>query len=328
MEFGKSGVVERAGFAGMRTGAGPAWRRGRLMLAGLACLTLMGCEMGSSGGDGPVTDAAPAATSARLVDRDVEAPEIFQTSDKALWDGRPSLGGVWVASPDAKDPERVILRNPANGKFVIGGLFRREAAMPGPKLQLSSDAAEALGLLAGSPATVSVTALRREEAPVASPDASAPLLDANTAAGPDIKTPDTKTDVVATASAAIDAAAPKAGTAPKTGAAVAPPPKPGTAAAAATTPAAKPAATTATAPATKPAAQPAASGRTIQVGIFSVEANAKRAVDVLKKAGITAVSAKETSQGKDLWSVTTKGDAALLAKVKGAGFQDAYLLRR
>ena len=124
--------------------------------------------------------AAPAgkpATSVKLVDRDVEAPEIFQTTDQALWDGRPSLGGVWVASPDAKDPERVILRNPANGKFVIGALFRRERENPGPKLQISSDTASALGMLAGAPAKVNVTALRREEAP-AQTDATKPLLDA------------------------------------------------------------------------------------------------------------------------------------------------------
>ena len=59
----------------------------------------------------------------KLVDRDVEAPDVFQVSDQALWDGRPSLGGVWVASPDAVDPERVILRNPANDyvrNFVRG----------------------------------------------------------------------------------------------------------------------------------------------------------------------------------------------------------------
>ena len=76
--------------------------------------------------DKPEGAAAPtAATSVTLVDRDVEAPEVFQVTEQALWDGRPSLGGVWVASPDATDPERVILRNPANGKFVIGALFRR-----------------------------------------------------------------------------------------------------------------------------------------------------------------------------------------------------------
>jgi len=130
----------------------------------VAGTALAGCVNGSNpfaGSDAADPATPPASTSTRLVDRDVEAPEVFQTRDKALWDGRPSLGGVWVASPDAKDPERVIIRNTANGKFVIGALFRREIENPGPKLQISSDAAAALGILAGAPADVSVTALRR-----------------------------------------------------------------------------------------------------------------------------------------------------------------------
>lgn len=280
----------------------------------LALATLAACADGASPFKRATNaDGSPAAKpeSVKLVDRDVEAPEVFQITDDALWDGRPSLGGVWVASPDATDPERVILRNPANGKFVIGALFRREAFNPGPGLQLSSDAAEALGLLAGEPAKVSVTALRREEA-AAEVDASKPILDANES----IET----TAITATAAAAIDAAAP------------APAPAPGTAAA--TAPAATAAATTVTDPAPKAGpAIPVVSGKqggTLQIGIFSVEDNADRAAATLKKAGIEASVRKETTQGKTWWSVTAKGAgdrAALLAKVKGLGFKDAYFLK-
>ena len=103
------------------------------------------------------------STKTKLVERDVEAPDVFQVTEPGLWDGRPSLGGVWVAHPTVTDPERVIVRNEANGKFVIGALFRRERDNPGPTLQVSSDAAEALGLTAGKPANLNVTALRREE---------------------------------------------------------------------------------------------------------------------------------------------------------------------
>src|SRR5690606_8155787 len=49
--------------------------------------------------------------------------------------------------------------------FVIGALFRRERANPGPRFQVSSDAASALDMLAGAPAQLNVTALRREEVP-------------------------------------------------------------------------------------------------------------------------------------------------------------------
>lgn len=108
----------------------------------------------------------PAAEgSTRLVERDVEAPGVFQVTESALWDGRPSLGGVWVAYPGDIQPERVIIRNEDNKKFVIGALFKRERENPGPKIQLSSDAAAALGILAGKPTVLNVTALRRESVP-------------------------------------------------------------------------------------------------------------------------------------------------------------------
>jgi hypothetical protein len=91
---------------------------------------------------------------------------------------------------------------------------------------------------------------------------------------------------------------------------------------------------TAPAPAPTPTAAPAApaagTGVTIQIGIFSVEANANRTVETLTKAGVAATSRKETTQGKTWWSVTARGTgdrAALLAKVKGLGFTDAYLTR-
>lgn len=275
-----------------------------------ACVN--GNPFGGADGEEPAAsaDAAHRSTSTRIVDRDVEAPEVFQTRDKALWDGRPSLGGVWVASPDAKDPERVIIRNTANGKFVIGALFRREIENPGPKLQISSDAAAALGVLAGQPADVSVIALRREEAQVQT-DATKPILDSS-------ETVETQSldPIAGVAGAAIDRAEGK----PPAGAPIAPvvTSKPVAPAPAAAPPAAKPAA---------PA--PAASGgQSIQIGIFSVEANARRALETLKKSGLAADIRREESQGKVLWSVTARGDAAALTKVKGLGFPDAYFLKR
>ncbi|WP_291238013.1 SPOR domain-containing protein [Gemmobacter sp.] len=305
-----------------------------LILAACAAGALGACvkEGGPAAkGSAPAAGAAAApagkpATSVKLVDRDVEAPEIFQTTDQALWDGRPSLGGVWVASPDAKDPERVILRNPANGKFVIGALFRRERENPGPKLQISSDAASALGMLAGAPAKVNVTALRREEAP-AQTDATKPLLDAAepvATAGADVAK-------ATTAALAKPGATPAAGAPAATGAPIAAGTVKGTAIAPAAA-AAKPAAAAASAKlaAAAPAKAAAKGGASVaQIGIFSVEANAKRAVDQLTKAGVAASIKKGQTQGKDHWSVTASGadKAALLAKVKGLGFTDAYIIR-
>ena len=285
-------------------------------------------EGGPATGAKPGAEAAPVgkpATSVKLVDRDVEAPEIFQTTDQALWDGRPSLGGVWVASPDAKDPERVILRNPTNGKFVIGALFRRERENPGPKLQISSDAAAALGVLAGAPAKINVTALRREEAP-AQTDASKPLLDGAEA-------PNAAGDVAAATTAALGKPGSKPGAKPGSNLAGAPavtgaPIQPGTVSGSPVKPAA---ASPAKPAAGKPAAsKPVAAGAHVaQIGIFSVEANAKRAADQLTKAGVSASIRKGQTQGKDHWSVTASGadKAALLAKVKGLGFTDAYIIK-
>lgn len=263
--------------------------------------------------DGAETPAKP-QRSTKIVDRDVEAPEVFQVTDEALWDGRPSLGGVWVASPDATDPERVIMRNPANGKFVIGALFKREIDNPGPKLQISSDAAEALGLLAGAPARISVTALRREEAPEEAP--AAPILDTAEALPPK----EGAIDAGGVETKPLDAPAPSAPAAKEK-----PAPKKDAAAAAA----AADAVLAAPAPAPSPAPAPAAAtgGRPIQIGFFSVEANAKRAVDTLAKAGVRAEIRSETSNGKPYWSVIARGDAALLKKIKAAGFADAYLLK-
>jgi cell division septation protein DedD len=99
--------------------------------------------------------------------RDVEAPDVFQLTEAGLWDGRPSLGGIWVAHPDVTQPERVIIKNASNNKSVTGALFRRERNLPGPALQVSSAAAEQLGILAGAPTKINVVALRRETVEVA-----------------------------------------------------------------------------------------------------------------------------------------------------------------
>lgn len=117
-----------------------------------------------------------ANTATKLAQRDVEAPSVFSSTETGLWDGRPSLGGVWVAHPDVTEPERVIIRNTSNGKVVIGALFRRERSQPGPRIQVSSDAAEALGLLAGAPEKLSVIALRREEIEEAPVETEAPAV--------------------------------------------------------------------------------------------------------------------------------------------------------
>ncbi len=305
----------------LKSGQG-AWK---LTLGLGAVLALSACQAGlpkfakkSAGGEEVMTTTVP-GNSATVApaggERDVEAPEIFRKTDKGLWDGRPSLGGVWVAHASVKDPERVIIRNPANGKSVIGALFRREFDNPGPSLQLSSDAAEALGLLAGQPTTVDVVALKRVAAPApVAPPAAAPVAAPAVTAKPlDPAAKPAKVGkpaaadpapVVATAAAAIDKAAAKAAGA-----------KPAPAAPA-------PTATTAPAGALRQAY--------VQIGIFSLEANAGKVAARMQKAGMTAAVKADTSQGKSFWRVIVGPAAsiadrkALVAKVKGLGYPDAY----
>lgn len=275
-----------------------------LILALTACEQLEGFGVGGADTADASTSAAP-VLSGSTEERDVEAPEIFQITETGLWDGRPSLGGVWVAHPDVTDPERVIIRNQANDKFVIGALFRRERDNPGPALQVSSDAAEELGLLAGSPGTLNVVALRREAvelAPPATTDFDAPI---DVAATP-------LDDPIAGAAAAIETAE----------AAIAPAPAPVAA------PVPAPAAPSAPAP--RPAS--ALEKPFIQIGIFSVEDNANNTATALRRDGMSASVLAQNSQGKPFWRVvvgpapTAADRAAILDKVQALGFADAYFV--
>ncbi|SEK37972.1 Sporulation related domain-containing protein [Roseovarius nanhaiticus] len=293
----------------LRAGNAPGWRKAAC--GGAMALALAGCEDmgGMFAGKSEPASVSGDASSVRLVERDVEAPNVFQVTDKGLWDGRPSLGGVWVAHPDVKEPERVIIRNTANSKFVIGALFRRERANPGPAFQVSSDAAAALGMLAGAPAQLNVTALRREEAPVADVSEEAALDDGTQTLAPG--TVETSSlDPVAGAAAAIDEAdevRPQAAAAPGASEAA---PQP---------------ARVASAPASSDLSRPF-----IQIGIFSVEQNAENTATAMRQAGMVPTVRKEGSQGKTFWRVivgpaqTEAERAALLTKIKGVGFDDAY----
>ena len=274
-----------------------AWTKiGQVTVLTGALLALSACEDGKKPnflkgglfkGKDKTSQSTPAASSAKsgkLVERDVEAPEVFQATDNGLWDGRPSLGGVWVAHSDVADPERAIIRNKANGKFVVGALFRRERENPGPKFQISSDAAEALGMLAGQPANLNVTALRKESVPVQGPAPSEQTLDAPE----DIA--QSTLDPIASAAAAIDAAD------------------------------------------SKPVVSSGLSKPYIQLGIFSVKANATNTATSMRTAGMVPVVKKTTSSGKTFWRVlvgptASKSDrTAVLKKIKGLGFNDAYFV--
>ncbi|MEM9869913.1 MAG: SPOR domain-containing protein [Pseudomonadota bacterium] len=253
----------------------------------------------------------------KTVERDVEVPEVFSATEAGLWDGRPSLGGVWVAHPDVTEPERVIIRNTSNSKFVVGALFRRERDIPGPRLQISSDAAEALGMLAGAPVELNVTALRKEEVPVEQPLAEVAVAEVDAVEAPaEIAT--TSLDPIASAAAALDA--------PASTSAPAETIQP---AATGIQPAVTPEQPVQAAATTRPAPSNL-SKPFIQIGIFSVEANANRTSNRMRDAGIVPLTKTFDRDGKTFWRVvvgpakSSAERADLLNKVKEEGFTDAY----
>ncbi len=257
-----------------------------------ACSETGGFDLGAAFAPKP-SDPASAGATVETIERDVEAPDVFEATEPGLWDGRPSLGGVWVAHPDVQEPERVLIRNTSNDKFVVGALFRREREIPGPRLQISSDAAEALGILAGAPAPLSVVALRKEIVAV-EPEApeEATALDA-------------PTEIETAALDPIESAASVLAEAPAT----------------------PPAAATATAPSASGLAKPF-----IQIGIFSVKANADRTAQQMRGAGLLPTIKPGERSGKPFWRVVV-GPATsarerdiLLKQVKDQGFADAYVV--
>lgn len=254
-----------------------------------AAMMLAACEKESTGG---LFGGTASADQGPRVGQDVERPDIFAVTERGLWDGRPSLGGIWVAHPDVTEPERVIIRNALNGQSVTGALFRRERDNPGPSLQISSDAAEALGILAGAPTELSVTALRREEVAAPAGETTAATEDIGSALpAPDAITA-TPLDPAGAASDVVEVNLP-------------------------------PAAPVA-APVSAPGGAALPQGTLAQIGVFSVQANADAAAARLNAEGVNA----QVVPLQNNWRVVAGpiADEAALARIKGLGFADAYLI--
>ena len=322
-------------------------------LAGLAAVSVVvsGCEPAAGGkplfenlfsgnDDGATSTDTPAATSGGTVEKqEVEAPEIFEITDQGLWDGRPSLGGTWIAHPDVQDPQRVIIRDLDSGNSINGALFRRERENPGPAFQLSSDAATELGMLAGAPSNLKVTALKTVE--VAQPALPLPTgadaVDAGTAlpAEPEVALdPQPEPQPEPEASAAVPAAA-IATTALQTTQIDPTPADPIAAAEAALARSdAIVAGETVAAPVQRPSDEPAIVSNLakpfVQVGIFSQKVNADATAERLSSAGLFPDVKEQTARGQLIWRVLvgpaqTRSDRrGLLSQIRDLGFEDAY----
>lgn len=328
----------------------------------VAILGLAACDEGLNlgGASDTSTDAAAPVTlnSGDAATRDVERPDIFETTDEALWDGRPSLGGIWVAHPDVTTPERAIVTNNTTNQKIAAALFRRERDNPGPSIQLSSDAANALNILAGAPTQVTIIAVRPEEVEIEEVDpvisdevvgedavetetAEAAGIDGEAAEeaqprgnffqrlfGRRDAAPATAAAVAAGAEATADTAAEAA--APTVETSTLDPVAAGAAAAIARADAEDK-------PAPRPERVAAPSGLRnpfVQVGQYAVEANAFSARDNLRSAGIVPTVLEGNNETGVFWRViigpvTTADDQAeILAQVKQLGFRDAFLTSR
>lgn len=291
------------------------WRdRGRrLAILGAAALALAGCAEGGAlsflqQSDGSERAVSVSDRSVSLIEQDVEAPDIFQVTDRGLWDGRPSLGGIWVAHPDVDTPERVIIRNTENAEFVIGALFRRERDHPGPVLMVSSDAAAALGMLAGAPAKLNVTALRREAAP--DPNAEAEAADAAAlAAETEARAAETEATLAALPLADMPAVAADPDLDPDS-----------------------------VGDALVPSARDIAPGagiddkdkRYLQIGIFSQQRHAERTARVMTAAGLSPMIKTQSAEDATFWRVligpadSVFDRTTMLEAVRAEGFAQAF----
>lgn len=324
-------------------------------------LGLSACEEGGMIDRSAAASDPGQALATSTVTRDVEMPDVFSTQELALWDGRPSLGGVWVAHPDVTDPERVRISNTVTGQSVEGALFRRERDAPGPRIQVSSEAAKALEILAGQPTELAVVAVREETVEVEVPveDAldlpageEAPLsdLDETTVLADGDLSDNSAVEPVIEVGLA-EPQAPKRGFWGRLRDSFRNTPEPevaaGTIAAAADlgtgVPGALPAPEVETAPidpiasvaeaaiAEAEAADPSTPGNAyIQVGLFGQESNARSAADTLRQNGIMPTVALTEVGGKSYWRVTVGPLASasdrttVIDTVRGLGFRDAY----
>jgi len=339
-----------------------------LMFTAAVIVSLSACEEGQmfapATDEGEDVDGTAVVPEARVEIQEVERSDIFSTTELALWDGRPSLGGIWVAHPDVGDPERVRMKNTTNGQTVTGALFRRERANPGPRIQLSSDAAAALDVLAGQPTELDIVVLRQEEvviepAPIPVDEATEDTEDETTEENTSGKT----TAVVVGAATAASAAPPErpgfwqrfrdslrnepepsddaeaaATLAPADDASVpdveTEPLEPLAAAAAAIDEGEEDAASTEQPAPASVATASAPSGLKnpfVQVGLFSVEANASAAAANLRQSGIVPTIAEGANGDRRFWRVLVgpmtgaTEQADVLAQVRGLGYSDAFL---
>lgn len=245
---------------------------------------------------------------------------LFSAEAQTLWDGLPSIGGAWVAHPGVGRNLTVEAVNLDTGRSKRLPALRLTQRPGRPVIQLSAEAALALGMAPGRLTMVRLTGLRlRPAPPKAPPGAQARSPGAvetfGIAAAPPATTPDPALTAARTPAPAVRPDL-------KQSAPPAPTPTAPTMDIAALSPAAAPP------PARRPAAAaPATAGPYVQIGAFGDRANAAAAAALFRARGLRV---SELPAGRlsrvllgpfdDLSGARAARDAAA-----GAGFSDAYV---
>lgn len=150
------------------TVSNPKRRSGAMTMALAAVLGLAPIAGCAEIQGGVTAEASPRGSEARLAQAATStsvspflrpAPELFEATGLAVWDGKRTLQGIWVAHPLAKSARRVRIFNSDNGQAVDGALFKRDQALGGASVLISSEAAQLLGMQAGSPAELRIVAV-------------------------------------------------------------------------------------------------------------------------------------------------------------------------
>ena len=92
-----------------------------------------------------------------------EKPKILDISATVIWDGSQTLGGNWVSHPNIKSPERVLIKNTANGKSVVGAVFQQTKNLNNGLAAISSDAAKALRVSKNNETKLQIVAIKAIE---------------------------------------------------------------------------------------------------------------------------------------------------------------------
>ncbi|MEM7190407.1 MAG: hypothetical protein AAF439_12410, partial [Pseudomonadota bacterium] len=186
------------------------WRGHRAVFASLALLVAAGCEelqpLPLAGADRVTTDtdiqlaqasggqSGSETTATENVSALLDpAPEIFEATGVAVWDGNRTLQGVWVAHPLAASARRVRIYNTANGSAVDGALFKRDAALSGAPVLISSEAAKLLGMSAGDEAELRIVAVKPAKRQAATAVVEKPLDQTETPVASEVKPAETAT---------------------------------------------------------------------------------------------------------------------------------------